>query len=83
MPIYEFTCQACGARFEELVRRDATAPCPECGSAEVERLLSQVFPAPKIGLRGLAAKRSDTSRANREEQRKEGFAKDREARKKG
>ena len=83
MPIYEFSCKACGARFEELVALDATAGCPECGSAEVERLLSQVFPAPKIGLRGLAAKRSDTSRANREEKRNESFAKDRDARKKG
>jgi len=83
MPIYEFRCNTCGARFEELVGRDATAACPECSSAEVERLLSQVFPAPKIGLRGLAAKRSDASRANREERRNEGFAKDREARKKG
>ena len=83
MPIYEFSCKACGARFEELVARDATAACPECGSAEVERLLSQVFPAPKIGMRGLEAKRSDTSRAEREVKRQEGFAKKSEARKKG
>lgn len=33
MPIYEFTCQSCGLRFEKLFRRvssDATSPCPNC-----------------------------------------------------
>jgi putative FmdB family regulatory protein len=83
MPIYEFTCGACGARFEELVAHDAKADCPECGSSEVERLVSQVFPAAKIGLRGQAAKRSDTSRTNREEKRREGWAQKRDAEKKG
>jgi putative FmdB family regulatory protein len=41
MPIYEYRCASCSERFEELVRRpeDAVA-CPECGGAEVERLLS-------------------------------------------
>jgi putative FmdB family regulatory protein len=41
MPIYEYRCASCSERFEELVRRpeDAVA-CPECGAAEVERLLS-------------------------------------------
>jgi putative FmdB family regulatory protein len=41
MPIYEYRCLSCEERFEELVRRpDDTAPCPQCGGAEVERLLS-------------------------------------------
>ncbi len=44
MPIYEFCCEGCGARFEELVRpsdADNTVPaCPECGSKKVGRLLS-------------------------------------------
>ncbi len=34
MPIYEFTCQSCGMRFEQLFRRmgeEPTCPCPECG----------------------------------------------------
>jgi putative FmdB family regulatory protein len=33
MPIYEFTCQSCGLRFEHLFRRvsgEATYPCPNC-----------------------------------------------------
>ena len=41
MPIYEYRCLSCDERFEELVRRpDDAAPCPQCGGAEVERLLS-------------------------------------------
>ena len=33
MPIYEYECEACGERFEELVAvTTAEVPCPECGS---------------------------------------------------
>jgi putative FmdB family regulatory protein len=41
MPLYEYRCDACESRFERLVRafREDVA-CPDCGSAEVERLLS-------------------------------------------
>jgi len=43
IPIYEYACQACGHRFELLVRgtSSSTRPsCPECESAEVERTIS-------------------------------------------
>ncbi len=53
MPLYEYRCHSCGARFERLIRStaatattvDAHAPrqalvCPRCDSTEVERLLS-------------------------------------------
>lgn len=42
MPIYEYVCEQCNARFEELVRSvDASkAVCPECGSRQVRRALS-------------------------------------------
>lgn len=83
MPLYDFTCGACGERFEELVLGTEAVACPSCGSDQVERLISQVSPMPKIGLRGAAARKSDTFRANREEQRRESFAKENEARKKG
>lgn len=48
MPIYEFDCQSCGHRFEELVGSHvgveaAEVACPECGSTEVERLLSSSY----------------------------------------
>ena len=41
MPIYEYRCEDCEKPFEKLVRafREEVA-CPECGSGEVERLLS-------------------------------------------
>ena len=37
VPIYEFECQKCGVRFEELGAAGAKAPCPQCKSSEVER----------------------------------------------
>ena len=41
MPIYEYKCSRCGHEFEELVfSRDETPPCPDCGSKDVERLMS-------------------------------------------
>jgi len=40
MPIYEFSCKACSARFEALVRGESKASCPACRSQELERLLS-------------------------------------------
>jgi putative FmdB family regulatory protein len=60
MPIYEYRCASCSERFEELVRRpeDAVA-CPECGGAEVERLLS-VFAG--VGGGGKSAAAPDYSR---------------------
>ena len=43
MPLYEYTCQSCGTRFEKLVR-SATTPaaivCPQCASAAVQRAFS-------------------------------------------
>jgi len=41
MPLFEFTCRACGHRFEELMtlgelEKDKPA-CPECASRKVER----------------------------------------------
>ena len=41
MPIYEYACPGCGARFEKLVRRFGEAvSCPTCARADVERQLS-------------------------------------------
>lgn len=41
MPIYEYACRACGHRFERLVRASDTPVCDACGSADLERLISQ------------------------------------------
>jgi putative FmdB family regulatory protein len=42
MPIYEFVCGKCGHRFESLVRMggEKGVCCPECGAAEVKKLIS-------------------------------------------
>jgi putative FmdB family regulatory protein len=42
MPIYEYTCIACGLRFELLApaRHADKARCPECGASKTERALS-------------------------------------------
>lgn len=41
MPIYEFRCEACGARFEGLYPAGTrSAPCRECGSERTARVLS-------------------------------------------
>jgi putative FmdB family regulatory protein len=48
VPIYEFACESCGHRFEELVgshvgRQVADVACAECGSAKVERQVSSSY----------------------------------------
>ena len=43
MPLYDFSCDACGAKFEHLVRREtdlSIVTCPTCDSGEVHRQLS-------------------------------------------
>jgi putative FmdB family regulatory protein len=43
MPIYEYTCKVCNARFEQLQRSmgsSSPAKCPECGSTRTARALS-------------------------------------------
>jgi putative FmdB family regulatory protein len=61
MPIFEYSCRACAHQFEALVRGTKTPVCPECQSADLERLLS--LPAVKSettrDLAMRAAKRRD------------------------
>ncbi len=41
MPLYEYECRSCKARFEQLVFNSANVvACRNCGSAEVIQLLS-------------------------------------------
>ena len=43
MPMFDYVCSACGAEFEELVRKpDETVSCPECGAAQCLRQLAKV-----------------------------------------
>jgi putative FmdB family regulatory protein len=81
VPIYEFECTKCGARFEELVRAGETSPCPACGSDEVERRFSPIGEGRvPVGLHGKAAAESDARRKDREERRQAKFAEDRKKR---
>ena len=44
MPIYEYACKKCSAKFDHLARTmaasDAKVKCPECGSTDTSRALS-------------------------------------------
>ena len=46
MPIYEYVCRKCNAKFDRLVRSmsggdaDDKAKCPECGSPQAARVVS-------------------------------------------
>jgi putative FmdB family regulatory protein len=41
MPIYEYLCRECGARFELLIRGTSAMPaCPACDGKNLEKLLS-------------------------------------------
>jgi putative FmdB family regulatory protein len=71
MPLYDFRCRRCGEEFEEFARPGQTAPCPACGAADVERVLSGFAGPFTTAPRGLAARRSNAQRRVREEQRAE------------
>ncbi len=41
MPIYEYRCESCDKIFEKIIfRKDEKISCPECGNANVQRVLS-------------------------------------------
>lgn len=65
MPIFEYTCAACGHDFEKLVRRGATPACPSCGAARVERRFSlpNVSSETTKGKAMRAAKKRDQAQA--------------------
>jgi putative FmdB family regulatory protein len=81
MPIYDFECLSCGERFEALVATSERPACPACAAPEPKRLFSPISGPLTTGLRGGDARRSNATRRAREEQRREGFAKNREERK--
>ena len=54
MPIYEYTCRECNAKFEQLVRTmsgEQKFQCPKCGSSKTARALS-VFAVSAEGGKG-------------------------------
>jgi putative FmdB family regulatory protein len=46
LPIYDYRCHKCGQRFTQFSRTMSSSaeseapPCPECGSADTERVVS-------------------------------------------
>jgi putative FmdB family regulatory protein len=83
MPIYEFECEECGNRFDELLGSAEDAPaCPRCGSHRARRRLSSVAP-PGRQPRGAAVRSDESRRREREAGHLERLARDRARRRKG
>jgi putative FmdB family regulatory protein len=79
MPIYEFECEACGARFEELIAAGAVAACPRCGSERTRRRYSEVSP-PGRQPRGAKVRSDESRRGEREAARQDRLAESRKRR---
>jgi putative FmdB family regulatory protein len=80
MPIYEFECEGCGTRFEELVAAGTEAlACPGCGAARTRRLISAVSP-PGRQPRGAAVRSDESRRREREAARQDRIAESRKKR---
>jgi putative FmdB family regulatory protein len=73
MPIYEFECEECGERFEELVGAEAVAACPACGAERTRRLYSTVSP-PGRQPRGAGVRSNESRRRETEAGRQERLA---------
>jgi putative FmdB family regulatory protein len=83
MPIYEFECENCGQRFEELVAAGTErSACPACGSQRARRLLSSVSP-PGRQPRGARVRADESRRSEREAARGERLAETRAKRARG
>jgi putative FmdB family regulatory protein len=80
MPIYEFECERCRRRFEELIAPGALAACPSCGSDCVRRRLSVISP-PGRQPRGARVRSDEAGRREREAARGERLAAGRRRRK--
>jgi len=74
MPLYEYQCGACHARFE-LIRKFSDPPvevCPECGKGPVEKLVS----SPAFQFKGTGWYVTDYSRKGEAGKKGEPAAKD-------
>ena len=40
MPIFEYTCNACGEQFEKLVFGNQSVNCPKCDSEDIKKRFS-------------------------------------------
>ena len=87
VPLYEFECGRCGARFEELVDAGTeTVACRECGAERTRRVYSAPAPEPRIVKTGGALRRQEARNAELRARTKRDFKAARrraEARRKG
>jgi putative FmdB family regulatory protein len=88
VPIYEFACESCGHRFEELVGSHvgleaADVACPECGSAKVERQLSTSYAPLQHQMTPNQRRRLEDKRGTNRGGAKERFKRQREAERRG
>ena len=44
MPIFEYSCEVCGATSEQLVLGSSTPSCEQCGSEKLKKLISAAAP---------------------------------------
>jgi putative FmdB family regulatory protein len=79
MPIYDFECAQCGARFEELVAVGEPVSCPSCGAGNARRLFSSLSP-PGRQPRGAAVRSDESRRREREAARLDRIADHRKGR---
>jgi putative FmdB family regulatory protein len=65
MPLYEYSCSACPAEFELLVRHDTRLVCPSCQSEGIERIssLNSVRSSSTQDLAMRAARKRDSTQA--------------------
>ena len=66
MPIYDYHCRGCDARFELLVRASTPPPCPSCAAEDLERLPSFLTAVRSEGTHDVAmrdARRRDAAQA--------------------
>ncbi len=71
MPRYDFRCTDCQDRFEAQIPYGQVPPCPGCGGAATERVLTPFSGPFTVGMRGYSARQSNAQRSAREEQRAE------------
>jgi putative FmdB family regulatory protein len=79
MPIYDFECEKCGTRFEELVAVGQTPVCPSCGAEDARRTFSSLSP-PGRQPRGAAVRSNESQRRDREAARLDRIADHRKGR---
>ncbi len=74
MPIYEFLCERCGGRFEELVEPGTeTAACRSCGAERTRRVYSAQRAPFKLVKTGGEVRKQERTNAGLRERAKQRF----------